>query len=81
MWELVARENPFESVYDNELAIDAAVTRGERPDIPGDTPPQYAQLIAQCWAQEPGERISLAQLIEELSGMMSGAQEERSLLH
>jgi serine/threonine protein kinase len=31
---------------------------GSRPEIPADCPPEYAALMAQCWAQNPTDRSS-----------------------
>lgn len=38
------------------------VLKGERPEIPADTPPDLADMVRACWATEPEERPEFASL-------------------
>ena len=64
-WELVVRQMPWKKEGHNEL-VPAWVTNGKRPEIPKDTPPPLAKLIAKCWAQRPEDRPVIGQIIGEL---------------
>lgn len=40
-----------------------------RPEIPADTPDNFAELIRRCWDRVPKNRPSFKQIIGELSSM------------
>ena len=42
------------------------VLKGERPNLPDHCPPSLKELIERCWAQEPKERPSFADICSEL---------------
>ena len=50
--------------HDTNLARD--ICNGERPEIPEDTPRFYAELMKQCWDDDPAKRPSAASLNEKL---------------
>ena len=39
-----------------------AVARGQRPETPAGCDEHFAALLPQCWAQEPGDRISFERI-------------------
>jgi hypothetical protein len=55
LWELLARELPWRACTQAQVVQKVAIERA-RPLIPRGTPPELADLIAQCWAQDPHER-------------------------
>ena len=50
--------------HDINLARD--ICNGERPEIPEDTPRFYAELMKQCWDDDPAKRPSATSLNEKL---------------
>jgi hypothetical protein len=49
----------------------------ERPPLPADAPPRLAALICRCWAEDPGARPRVGQLLAELDDMMKVGQEQQ----
>ena len=76
LWELWAMSVPF-----NELGLGAmevllqVVNDGKRPTMPADIPPAFAELVSKCWATEPGERPTFADVVADIEVFteMSGA--------
>ncbi len=70
LWELSARKIPWS---DEEVAKDAMIIRwlekGERNDIPKNTPKPISTLIARCWDQVEKNRPEMAVVTEELRSM------------
>ncbi|CAF3167779.1 unnamed protein product [Rotaria socialis] len=60
-WELAANEIPYDG-YPNDIISDC-VRRGERLEIPDDTPLQFSAVITKCWANDPDDRPPCSQLI------------------
>ena len=76
LWELWAMSVPF-----NELGLGAmevllqVVNDDKRPTMPADIPPAFAELVSKCWATEPGERPTFADVVADIEVFteMSGA--------
>eukprot|EP01122_Echinamoeba_exundans_P015886 TRINITY_DN781_c0_g1_i1.p1 TRINITY_DN781_c0_g1~~TRINITY_DN781_c0_g1_i1.p1 ORF type:complete len:761 (+),score=137.63 TRINITY_DN781_c0_g1_i1:383-2665(+) len=49
------------------LQIVRAIDEGEKPPVPENCNPVFERIMTKCWSDEPGERLSLTQIIEELS--------------
>lgn len=49
-----------------QLTIVKELFEGNRPDMNYDTPEKFADLIQRCWAQDPGDRPSFADIIDEI---------------
>jgi hypothetical protein len=47
----------------------AAVLDGARPEMPDAVPPEAQALIAECWADEPNDRPTFAEIVDRLAGM------------
>ena len=47
----------------------AVVNRMERPPIPADCPPEYADLVRACWAQDAADRPSFSEVIETIKAI------------
>lgn len=62
LYELFTGKRPYER--ENMYSILSRVTKGGRPRIDEDLPEFYQDLICQCWAQDPDERPSFAQIIK-----------------
>jgi len=55
LWEIATCESPYGAEADS--VIKAAVSEGQRLDIPADVPNHYRDLIAACWEHEVSKRI------------------------
>jgi hypothetical protein len=75
MWELIAREEPYGGQKGVQIAY-AAAEQGLRPEIPSFCPPEYAELMSECWADDPDERPSFAQILKRLFQMKKAADHE-----
>ncbi|KAF9158696.1 hypothetical protein DFQ26_007348 [Actinomortierella ambigua] len=77
MWEMAAECTvPFQEQGDNSIIADL-VRKGEREEIPEDTPTDYQSWIERCWEQEPSKRPDAADMFNEDMddvGYASGSQ-------
>ena len=60
LWELAARRHPFQGV--SEILLSGYIQAGHRPSIPTGVHPLYESLIQSCWANNPAERPSFAEI-------------------
>ncbi|KAH3765385.1 protein serine/threonine kinase [Pelomyxa schiedti] len=58
------------ATFPNTWKIIEFVSAGKRPPFPDDFPEKYQQLLAQCWAQEPSDRIGFDKIAEILGAML-----------
>lgn len=65
-WEIFTRKLPYPDLH-QPWDVKNAVVEGVRPPIPPDTPELYAQLIRNCWQDEPSKRPTFAAIAETLS--------------
>lgn len=72
MWELVGRTVPFHEL-DWPSVIEDRIVKGERPSLEGLGPlrPDYVALMGQCWAQDPEERPSFQQVVDQVQEWLS----------
>jgi hypothetical protein len=72
MWR---RRKPYEEGdFNGVLQMFFSIVEGTRPRIPEDCPPHLAQLMRQCWASAPGDRISAVEVLQRLN--VHGGEEE-----
>jgi serine/threonine protein kinase len=67
LWEMFTQSIPFNGLLGSE--IKECVLGGDRPEVPRDTdecPRVVQQLIEQCWAQDPRDRPTMAEVCEVL---------------
>src|SRR5438132_4473496 len=55
MWEFTTGKKPFHDRPHNHCLI-TDILKGERPQIPEDTPEFYTELMKRCWDHNPGNR-------------------------
>jgi len=71
LFELLSGEIPFASLYGNEMnhvrIVYDVVKHGVRPSLPEYVPSETQALIARCWAQDPKERPSFAEVLQVLN--------------
>lgn len=66
LYEICTNEKPFKGIT-NSYQLSKKVCNGDRPDI-SSIPQPYRDLIEMCWQQEPSERLSFQEIVEELEG-------------
>ncbi|KAG0327742.1 hypothetical protein BG000_000812 [Podila horticola] len=74
MWELAANcTRPFRDQPDN-LVVMSLIIRGDREELPDDTPSDYRARVERCWHQDPDERPEASEilLIDDDHGEESG---------
>ncbi len=71
LWELLTHATPFADAQGNtDLISKWVVTDRETETIPGDCPPQLAELIKKCWAFKPEDRILMDGIQKELGALV-----------
>ncbi len=87
MWEIAAREIPFNDIaevniffynlwshtnnYKESQVIFLVKYEGERPQIPDSCPQEYADIIQKCWAEDPADRPASVDVVEKISAIIS----------
>lgn len=64
MFELITAQVPFDE--GSVFSIQEFVKSGRRPEIASDTPEVYKFLIEQCWDQDPNNRPTFEQILQQL---------------
>jgi hypothetical protein len=77
VWEMWCCEPAFHNVSLAELAQRVGL-QGERPPVPADMPPAYAELMQRCWAQEPFNRPTCDEIVRDLKKILAAAAAEVS---
>ncbi|CAG8510426.1 14581_t:CDS:2 [Acaulospora colombiana] len=61
MWEFTSGHKPFKNrAHDHLLILD--IINGLRPEITGDTPSVFANLIKRCWSNNPADRPTMSDI-------------------
>ena len=68
MWECLTKEVPYEGVSVLKTMY-AVLNNRLRPAIPDYAPPEYAELIRQCWDDDPESRPTFSVILEKLNEM------------
>ena len=64
LWELWTSQSPYQDA--EPTVIRDCVLKGEREEVPEICPPFFAKLIKECWAQNPADRPSMLEVVEQL---------------
>lgn len=67
LWEMLTRQIPYAGK--NTMQVVRSVDRGERLAIPACCPPDYAQLINDCWNTDPVKRLSFVEVLARMEKM------------
>jgi len=65
LWELITREAPHWASA-TPFMVMSDVRAGKRLELPDITPPAYAQLVNECWHQDPHRRPDFHRIKEQL---------------
>jgi serine/threonine protein kinase len=75
LWEMLTRQIPYAGK--NTMQVVRSVDRGERLTIPDYCPPDYAQLINDCWNTDPAKRLSFAEVLARMEKMRTSYLQEK----
>lgn len=64
VYELITNLKPFENI--NFYLLPVKVTKGFRPDLNNQVPEAYANLIRDCWSQDPEKRPTFDDILNRL---------------
>jgi serine/threonine protein kinase len=78
LWELLTRKVPYSD--SNFMKVTLDVIAGRRPEIPGDCPIQYKELIRACWAHEPELRPSADMVLACIRSLLGDDADDLLLL-
>lgn len=67
LWEIATRQTPYKEAH--ATVIQTHVTAGKREDLPTGSPDGYAELIEQCWDQDPSKRPAISQILSQLEAI------------
>jgi hypothetical protein len=65
LWELLTGELPYSYLTPLQAAV-GVVQKGLRPTIPKNTHPKLAELLENCWRQNPSERPNFSVILNKL---------------
>ncbi|CAG8479956.1 6249_t:CDS:2 [Paraglomus occultum] len=65
MWEFATGELPFADIP-HDIMLAKRITEGLRPEIDDHVPACYAELMAECWNDDPEKRPTAKKIIEIL---------------
>lgn len=68
MWELCMRKIPYDGL--SQVQIMLGIAQGTlRPEISKKAPPAWNDLMCRCWAENPDDRPTFAEILKELKEM------------
>jgi serine/threonine protein kinase len=71
LWEILTRKAPFSHHTQLKTFMKAIVEKCERPLIPPETLPSFRELIEKCWAHNPTDRPSFAEILPALDNVLT----------
>ncbi|CAB4396313.1 unnamed protein product [Rhizophagus irregularis] len=71
MWEISSGHPPFKD-NDNIVTLTVSIITGIREVTVPDTPEEYEKLYKKCWNQEPEQRPSINEILDEFERMGFG---------
>ncbi|OMO57583.1 hypothetical protein COLO4_35264 [Corchorus olitorius] len=69
LWELVTMQQPWSGLSPAQV-VGAVAFQNRRLSIPPNTPPKLAALMESCWADNPAQRPSFANIVDALKKLL-----------
>ena len=66
LWEIATRQPPYRNLTAVQVGMQVAHNR-LRPSIPRNTPSEFADLMRECWDQDPKSRPSFSHCVQRIS--------------
>ncbi|XP_062239892.1 mitogen-activated protein kinase kinase kinase 11 [Platichthys flesus] len=75
LWELLTGESPYKGIDGLAVAYGVAVNKLTLP-IPSTCPEPFAQLMSECWDQDPHRRPNFCSILAQLTALEQQVKEE-----
>ncbi|KAK2913191.1 hypothetical protein QQF64_031162 [Cirrhinus molitorella] len=75
LWELLTGEAPYRGIDGLAVAYGVAVNKLTLP-IPSTCPEPFAQLMSECWDQDPHRRPSFSSILQQLTALEEQVMDE-----
>eukprot|EP00005_Dracoamoeba_jomungandri_P001442 CAMPEP_0174255292 /NCGR_PEP_ID=MMETSP0439-20130205/4639_1 /TAXON_ID=0 /ORGANISM="Stereomyxa ramosa, Strain Chinc5" /LENGTH=950 /DNA_ID=CAMNT_0015337415 /DNA_START=280 /DNA_END=3132 /DNA_ORIENTATION=+ len=69
LWVLYCRIEPY-TEFERQWDIPRYVLDGGRPPIPDSCPSGFAEIMEECWAQDPHDRPSTSDIVDKLTPLL-----------
>ncbi len=79
MWEISSGYPPFKDDNSNPIALAISINNGFRETTVPDTPKEYEKLYKNCWNQEPEQRPTINEVLNEFEKMGFGINAKNKL--
>ena len=73
LWELATREEVYQGLETTQIIAKVA-NENLRPPVPMDCP--WKDLMVQCWAENPKDRLEFEEIVERLSELSRTIHED-----
>ncbi|KAI4325411.1 hypothetical protein MLD38_030814 [Melastoma candidum] len=77
LWELLTGEIPYAYMSPLQAAV-GVVQKGLRPMIPENASPSLIELLRRCWQQNPDERPSFSEILDNLKQISKEVNADKS---
>ena len=67
LYSILTNEEPYMNYNQYEFFMNV-IHNGERPEMNSKIPPPFQSLIQRCWSQNPSERPTFDEIVDEISG-------------
>lgn len=78
LWELLASTRPYDGRSHGDILM-MVINDSRRPEITDVYPKMYADLIRDCWHQDPEHRPRFSEVVDRLKRMLADLEMGRSL--
>ncbi|KAF8411354.1 hypothetical protein HHK36_003901 [Tetracentron sinense] len=78
LWELVTMQQPWSGLSPAQV-VGAVAFQNRRLAIPQNTPPMLTSLMESCWADDPAQRPSFANIVESLKKLLKSRRTGKPL--
>lgn len=75
LWELLTGESPYRGIDGLAVAYGVAVNKLTLP-IPSTCPEPFAQLMSECWDQDPHRRPNFSSILQQLNALEQQVMDE-----
>jgi hypothetical protein len=79
-YEMLCLQKPYAS-YNREVHKILVCENEDRPRPTADVPAMAQSLLERAWAQEPGDRLAMAEILCEVDDMTDSAERQAMTMH
>eukprot|EP00053_Salpingoeca_punica_P018688 m.184243 g.184243 ORF g.184243 m.184243 type:complete len:825 (-) comp17484_c2_seq6:583-3057(-) len=78
LWELLTGRVPFDEPGIGPAQLRALIVKNKVPQIPAETPEEYADLLRETWQEDPAKRPTARDIQERLTEMRNNFEANRT---